>query len=63
MTNVIELNYDTLDHRANVQNFVHAGEGPIDTMSAREDAGFFESAGLAYQQEAVIGSTITYGLE
>ena len=63
MTNVIELNYDTLDHRANVQNFVHAGEGPIDTMSAREDAGFFETAGLVYQQEAVIGSTITYGLE
>ena len=62
MTEIVELDYDSTPERQAISNFMIAGEGPMDFHGSFESAGVFETAGLLWQQETVIGSMLTYGI-
>ena len=58
---ITEIEYDQLVNATQTTDFINAAEAPLETIQMESSAGFFETAGLVYQQEAVIGSTLAYG--
>lgn len=58
---ITEIDYDQLVNATQTTDFINAAEAPLETIQMESSAGFFETAGLVYQQEAVIGSTLAYG--
>ena len=63
MTEIVELDFTSIPEREALANFINAGEGPLPGYSTEDNAGFFETAGLMWQQETNLGSSITYGFE
>ena len=60
MTEIYELDYANVNERETIRNFAVAANSHVDTARP-EAAGAFETAGLIWQQETMIGSAITYG--
>ena len=60
MTEIYELDYANVNERETIRNFAVAANNHVDTARP-EAAGAFETAGLIWQQETMIGSAITYG--
>ena len=58
---ITEIEYDQLVNATQTTDFINAAEAPLEPIQMESSAGFFETAGLVYQQEAVIGSTLAYG--
>ena len=61
MTDIVNLDYSSVPEREAIANFIVAGDGPIDYHGSYEPAGAWETAGLIWSQETIIGSTIAYG--
>ena len=61
MTEIIELDYSGSALREQIENFQLATNNHLD-VARPEAAGAWETAGLIWQQETVLGSMITYGI-
>ena len=63
MADIIQVDYQAAENRHHYTNFINAGEGPMHFVSTpADDPDAWETAGLIYQKEAVIGSTISHGV-
>jgi len=61
MTVIIEPDVENISDTVALQQFSNSFNAPLDYISTPDNAGVFETAGLMYQQETIIGSALTYG--
>ena len=61
MSGILEFNYEGTADLQSLSAIQNTLDGPISYLTGEEPAGLFETAGLLYKQETIIGSTISYG--
>ncbi len=61
MTIVITPDYDQVSNAVALNEYHRTTNAPLEYASTPDPAGVFETAGLMYQNETVIGSALTYG--